>query len=74
VELVRSILAEGVEQGIFSAEIDIDECALLLYYLVHSALSNDPNLFRRPGQPEVKIDARTLVRLLGRGILARDAG
>ncbi|HYW81724.1 MAG TPA: hypothetical protein VFB30_00605, partial [Spirochaetia bacterium] len=71
VELVRSILEEGIEQGIFGAEIDVGECAQLLYYLVHSTLSNDPNLFRRQGQPEIKIDARTLVKVLGRGILAR---
>jgi AcrR family transcriptional regulator len=72
VEVVRSILEQGIEQGIFGPEIDVDECAQLLYYLVHSTLSNDPNLFRRQGQPEIKVDARTLVRVLGRGILARD--
>ena len=71
VEIVRSILEQGIEQGIFGSDIDVGECAQLLYYLVHSTLSNDPNLFRRQGQPEIKIDARTLVKVLGRGILAR---
>jgi AcrR family transcriptional regulator len=74
VELVRSILEQGVEEGIFNTDIEADECALLLYYLVLSTLSNDPNLFRRQGQPELKINAHTLVKVLGRGILVRDSG
>ncbi|MGA2973933.1 MAG: TetR/AcrR family transcriptional regulator [Spirochaetia bacterium] len=73
VQIVRSILEQGIAEGIFSGDIDAAECALLLYYLVLATLSTDPNLFQRPGHPELKIDARALVRILGRGILARSS-
>ena len=72
VETVRSILEQGKDEGIFTADLESAECALLLYYLVLSTLSTDPNIFRRQGQPDLRIDARTLVKVLGRGILARD--
>ena len=74
VEIVRSILEQGIEEGIFVGDIDASECALLLYYMVLSTLSTDPNLFRKQGQPAYAIDARTLVRVIGRGILSRDTG
>ncbi len=74
VEIMRSILEQGMEEGIFEKDIDVSRCALLLYYLVLTTLSSDPNLFNAPGAPALAIDAGTLVRLLGRGILARDEG
>jgi AcrR family transcriptional regulator len=73
VEIVRSILEEGIEQGIFAADINTSEHALLLYSVVLTALSTDPNLFRR-GKENIKLDTQGLVKMLSRGILARDAG
>ena len=72
VEIVRSILEQGKEEGIFSAHMDPSSTALILYYVVLSTLSTDPNIFQRQGQPELRIDARTLVTMLGKGILTRD--
>jgi AcrR family transcriptional regulator len=72
VEIVRSILEQGVEEGIFDAGIDPGECAFLLHYLVLVTLSTDPNLFQKPGSPTVRIDARSLVSIVGKGILARE--
>jgi AcrR family transcriptional regulator len=71
VEFVRSILDEGIEEGIFSAAIDTAEHAVLLFYVVLTSLSTDPNIFRRDGKAEYTVKARTLVDVLGRGILAR---
>jgi AcrR family transcriptional regulator len=74
VEIVRSILDQGIEEGIFSGDIEVAQCALLVYYLMLTALSTDPNLFGRAGQPAYRIDAATLVKVVGRGILTRDEG
>ncbi len=71
VETMRSILEQGMEEGIFEKDLDVPRCALLLYHLVVTTLSSDPNLFNAPGSPALVIDARLLVTLLGRGILAR---
>jgi AcrR family transcriptional regulator len=71
VEIVRSILEEGVEEGIFSAESDLDKCSLLLYYLLVSVLSTDPGIFNKPDAPEYRIDVPTLVNLVGYGLLVR---
>jgi len=73
VEIVRSILEEGVAEGVFNPDVNIEECALPLYYLVLTTLASDPNIFRRAGQPEMRIDARTLVTIVGTGILSRAA-
>jgi AcrR family transcriptional regulator len=73
VETVRSILDQGVEEGIFDPGMDPAAFALPLYYLVLTTLSADPNLFRKPGQPEMRIDARAVARLVGVGLLARPA-
>jgi TetR/AcrR family transcriptional regulator, cholesterol catabolism regulator len=72
VETIRSILEQGREEGIFAADIDAAECAHSLYYVVMLALSTDPNIFRKSGQPELRVSARSLVAILGRGILSRD--
>jgi AcrR family transcriptional regulator len=74
VEIIRSILEQGVEEGIFETGIDVPGCAFLLYYLVLTTLSSDPNLFNPPGAPPITVDARNLVRIVGRGILARQEG
>jgi AcrR family transcriptional regulator len=73
VEIIRAILEQGVEEGIFTAGLNAEDYALPLYYLVLTTLSSDPNIFRRPGQPEMRIDAHALVQLVGRGILSRSA-
>jgi AcrR family transcriptional regulator len=74
VEIMRSILEQGIEEGIFGKDIEVPRAALHLYYLVLTTLSTDPNLFNVPGAPPLAIDARTLVRIVGRGILSRDGG
>ena len=71
VEIMRSILEQGREEGILGKDIDVAGSALLLYHLVLTTLSSDPNLFNPEGQPPLVVDARILVRLLGRGLLAR---
>ena len=72
VEIMRSILEQGIEEGIFEKSVDVGASSLLLYYLVLTTLSSDPNLFAAPGSPGLAIDARSLVRIVGRGILVRD--
>jgi AcrR family transcriptional regulator len=72
VEIIRSILEQGIEEGIFDKENDLPGTATLLYYLVLTTLSSDPNLFNNPAAPLIKVDARALVRIIGRGILARE--
>jgi AcrR family transcriptional regulator len=74
VEIIRSILEQGIEEGIFEKDMSIPGSATLLYYLVLTTLSSDPNLFNAPGAPRISVDARSLVRIIGRGILAREEG
>jgi AcrR family transcriptional regulator len=73
VETVRSILEQGREEGIFSMDIDLEKQALLIYYLVVSILSTDPDIFRRKGGTEYRIDTPALIQLIGHGLLTRDS-
>jgi AcrR family transcriptional regulator len=73
VETVRSILEQGMEEGIFAEDIDVPAVALLLYYVMLFSLSTDPNIFQKTGQAALRISAKSLVRTLGHGILSRDA-
>ena len=72
VEIVRSIIEQGLEESIFSAEIDPPDLAFHIYYMVLMTLSTDPGLFQHSAQPAQRIDARAVVRIFGAGILARD--
>ncbi len=74
VEIVHSIIEQGLDEGIFSREIDPPALAFHLYYMVLMTLSTEPGLFQRGGAPEQRIDAKVLVRIFGAGILARDPG
>lgn len=71
VESVASIIEEGVQEGIFSGDLDIQKYSLLIYYTLLAALSNDPNLYRKAGQPEYAIDVPALIRIIGHGLLIR---
>ncbi len=72
VEIVRSILEQGIEEGIFSSGFDAEKTSLLVYYLVVSILSTDPGIYCKPGGPDYRIDASGIIRLLGQGLLKRD--
>ncbi len=71
VESVASIIEEGVQEGIFSADLDIQKYSLLIYYTLLAALSNDANLYRKTGQPEYVVDVPALIRIIGHGLLIR---
>jgi AcrR family transcriptional regulator len=71
VEIVRSILEQGIDEGTLARGIDVAAAALTIYCLVVATLSVDPNLFRQPDAPALKLDAHTLVDIIGRGLLAR---
>ncbi len=72
VEIVRSILEQGMEEGIFDRGLDLQAAAPLLYSVVLSTLTADSSPHRRPSDPGFRVDASALVRLLGRGVLARE--
>ena len=72
VETMHSILEEGVEEGTFRSDLDVDRYALLVYYTIVSVLSNDPALFGKNGAPPYAVDAESLSTLLCRGLLARE--
>ncbi len=72
VETVRSILEQGIEEGIFNHDMEPQSAAPLLYAVVMAALTADPALQRRPSEPDFHVDAARLVQLLGRGVLARE--
>jgi AcrR family transcriptional regulator len=71
VQTLESILEEGVSEGIFSGECDLEKCAFLIYYILFSVLSTDPALFNKPDGPTYSVDVPTLIRLVGNGILIR---
>jgi AcrR family transcriptional regulator len=73
VETVRSIIEQGMEEGIFAPDLDVPATAMLVYYAVLTTLSSDPGLFTPAAASPPVIDARSMVRVLGRGLLARDA-
>jgi AcrR family transcriptional regulator len=72
IEIVRSILEQGIEEGIFNAAMDVAENAFTLYYVVLSSLSTDPDVFRKAGTPPFRVNAKLLVELIGRGVLSRE--
>jgi AcrR family transcriptional regulator len=72
VEIVRSILEQGIEEDIFAKDMDVAESAFLVYYVVLTSLSSDPDLFRKPGSAAMRVNAGSLVALLGRGLLSRE--
>jgi AcrR family transcriptional regulator len=72
VEIVRSILEQGIEEGIFGKDLDPQQVAPLVYTVVLSPLTADPSQHRRPAEPDFRVEAAPLVRLLGAGVLARD--
>jgi AcrR family transcriptional regulator len=72
IEIVRSILEQGIEEGIFNAAMDVAENAFVLYYVVLSSLSTDPALFSKPDTIAPRVNARLLVSLIGRGVLSRE--
>ncbi len=71
VEIVRAILEQGIDEGTFAPGLDVTRASLAVYSLVVSTLSMDPALFRQPGAPPLAVDARALVDIIGRGVLAR---
>ncbi len=71
VEILRSILEEGQEEGIFNRELQPDAAAVTLYSAITLTLSHDPNAYRRKNRPEYVIDPNTLFQILGKGLLAR---
>ena len=72
IEIVRSILEQGIEEGIFVGDRDVADDAFTLYYVVLSSLSTDPDMFRKNGTPPLRMNAKLLVELLGRGLLSRE--
>ncbi len=72
VDTVRSILEEGVEEGIFSTEHDIEKCSLLVHYMLVSVLSTDPGIYDKPDAPAYSIDVPALIGLVSRGLLVRE--
>jgi AcrR family transcriptional regulator len=74
VEIVRSIIEQGLDEGIFSKEIDPPALAFHLYYMILMTLSTEPGLFQHGVQPALRIDAKAVVKIFGAGILIRAEG
>jgi len=72
VETVKSILEQGLDEGIFRADLDVPKTALLVYYVIVSVLSNDPGIFKKAGGPAYEVDVPTLITLIGQGLLSRE--
>lgn len=71
VDAVASILEEGVQEGIFSKDLDVGKNSLVIYYVVLSALSTDPEVYQKTDQAEYRIDVQSLIKIIGHGLLVR---
>ena len=72
VEIIRSIIEQGMDEDIFAREIEPASLSFHIYYMVLMALSTEPGLFQQAGRPERHIDPKALINIIGAGILARN--
>jgi AcrR family transcriptional regulator len=73
VETIRGIVEEGQEEGTISRDLNQDQAALFLYFMVTQVLATDPNIYQRKNKPEYSIDLDTLIRITIQGLLDRDS-
>jgi AcrR family transcriptional regulator len=72
VESMRSIIEQGIDEGIFAPGLDPDSTSLLLYYLLVTVLSSDPAIYQKHKGALHSVDSAVLLRLLGHGLLSRE--
>jgi AcrR family transcriptional regulator len=72
VETVKGIIAQGQEEGIFAAEIELEAASLIVYNTIVLLLSQDLKPFQRKNKPPYHIDIDALLRILGMGLAVRD--
>jgi AcrR family transcriptional regulator len=70
VEILRAILEEGREEGIFRSDLDLAEAALGLCHLITVGLSFDPGIFSRRDRPRYTLHLDTLLTILAEGVVA----
>jgi AcrR family transcriptional regulator len=70
--IIRSIIEQGLEEGIFRQNLDITASSLMIYQVITLLLSNDPNDFRKNNGPEYLIDIDTLIKMLGEGLIVKE--
>ncbi len=72
VENMKTLLEEGAEEGIFSPRENTDECAVILYHVLCTALSTEAGACAAEDAPQRRLDIPTMVRLIGYGLLSRE--
>lgn len=72
-ETVRSIIEQGIDEGLFDGDLDMEKASLAVYHMIVSALSNDPSAYRRKNGPELVMDPALVVKLVGRALSAPQA-
>jgi AcrR family transcriptional regulator len=72
VETMRSIIEQGQEENIFSATLEADKAALLLYRIITLLLSHDANIFQKKNKPPYLLHLDTLIAMLRDGLVFRD--
>jgi AcrR family transcriptional regulator len=72
IETVKGIIIQGQEEGIFSASLDGDAAALVVFNTIVLLLSQDLEPYHRNNKPAYHIDIDTLLHILGMGLISQD--
>ena len=71
-EIIRSILEDGIEEGLIDSTLDTEKSSILIYSTIIFTLSNNPNYFKREKDKDFDFNLNDLTQILAEGILTRN--
>lgn len=71
-EIIRSILEDGIEEGLIKDSLDTEKTSILIYSTIIFTLSNNPNYFKRKKDKDFDFNLNDLTQILTEGILIRN--
>jgi len=71
-EIIRSILEDGIEEGLINDSLDTEKTSILIYSTIIFTLSNNPNYFKRKKDKDFDFNLNDLTQILTEGILIRN--
>ncbi|MCD6121090.1 MAG: TetR/AcrR family transcriptional regulator [Spirochaetales bacterium] len=71
-EIIRSILEDGIEEGLIDSTFNTEKSSILIYSTIIFTLSNNPNYFKREKDKDFDFNLNDLTQILAEGILTRN--
>jgi len=71
--IMRSILEQGREEGLFNPRLDLEKASLILYSILTLLPASNLGACQERDKPAAGVDLETLLSLLGEGLLQRNA-